>query len=122
MRLNKISKIWLVVVLILLFAGTVQAGLGISPSQWVEKHALRGSHIEKVFTLSRAEPEEDLYFKATIEGEIKDWIKIDKGLEFVMPKGKQQFPIKVTISIPQDADYRNYQGSIRLRSELPAKV
>jgi len=117
MRLIKISEIWLVVVLILLIAGSCQAGLGISPSQWIEKHALRGSRIEKIFTLSRAEPKEDLYFKAEIEGEIKDWIKIDKGLEFTMPKGEQQFPIKVIIDVPQDAEYRGYQGGVRLKSE-----
>jgi len=135
MRLIKISEIWLVVVLILLIAGSCQAGLGISPSQWIEKHALRGSHIEKIFTLSRAEPKEDLYFKAEIEGEIKDWIKIDpvresdkiyfsngvdKGLEFTMPKGEQQFPIKVSIDVPKDVEYRGYQGSIRLKSEPKA--
>ena len=122
MRLIKISKIWLVVVLMLLIAGSCQAGLGISPSQWIEKHALRGSSIEKIFTLSRAEPKEDLYFKAEIEGEIKDWIKIDKGLEFVMPKGKQQFPIRVSIDVPEDAEYKNYQGSIRLKSEPKAEA
>ena len=122
MRLIKISEIWLVVVLILLIAGSCQAGLGISPSQWIEKHALRGSRIEKIFTLSRAEPKEDLYFKAEIEGEIKDWIKIDKGLEFTMPKGEQQFPIKVIIDVPQDAEYRGYQGGVRLKSESKAEA
>jgi len=73
----KVATILVTVLLILSWIGSCQAGLGISPSQWIEKHALRGSHIEKIFTLSRAEPKEDLYFKAEIEGEIKDWIKID---------------------------------------------
>ena len=122
MRLIQISKIWLVVVLMLLIAGSCQAGLGISPSQWIEKHALKGSHIEKTFTLSRSDPIEDLYFKATMEGEIKDWIKIDKGLEFVMPKGEQQFPIRVSIDVPQDAEYRGYQGGVRLKSESKAEA
>jgi len=131
----KVATILVTVLLILSWIGSCQAGLGISPSQWIEKHALRGSHIEKIFTLSRAEPKEDLYFKAEIEGEIKDWIKIDpvresdkiyfsngvdKGLEFTMPKGEQQFPIKVSIDVPKDVEYRGYQGSIRLKSEPKA--
>jgi hypothetical protein len=113
----KIATILVAVFLIFILADFCQAGLGISPGQWIEEHALRGSHLEKTFTLSRAEPKEDLYFKAEIEGEIKDWIKIDKGLEFTMPKGEQQFPIKVSIDVPKDAEYRSYQGSIRLKSE-----
>jgi len=113
----KLATILVTVLLVFVLVDFCQAGLGISPSQWIEKHALRGSRIEKTFTLSRAEPKEDLYFKAEIEGEIKDWIKINKGLEFVMPKGEQQFPIKVIIDVPQDAEYRGYQGSIRLKSE-----
>ena len=113
----KVATILVITLLIFLLADSCQAGLGISPSQWIEKHALRGSRIEKIFTLSRAEPKEDLYFKAEIEGEIKDWIKINKGLEFVMPKGEQQFPIRVSIDVPQDAEYRDYKASIRLKSE-----
>lgn len=117
----KIIAVILVSIFLFLGIDFCQAGLGISPSQWIEKHALRGSHIEKTFTLSRAEPKEDLYFKAEIDGEIKDWIKIDRGLEFMMPKGKQQFPIIVSIDVPQDAEYRDYQGSIRLKSEPKTK-
>lgn len=113
----KVATILVTALLVFTLADFCQAGLGISPSQWIEKNALRGSSIEKIFTLSRAEPKEDLYFKAEIEGEIKDWIKIDKGLEFTMPKGEQQFPIKVIIDVPQDAEYRGYKGGIRLKSE-----
>jgi len=117
--INKGIKFWIIVFLTLLFAQVCQAGLGISPSLWIEEHVLPGSSIEKTFTLSRAEPKEDLYFSVQIEGEIKDWIQIDKGLEFVMPKGKQQFPIKVKINIPENAEYREYQSEIRLISQPP---
>ena len=63
-----------------------------------------------------------MLFRSEIEGEIKDWIKIDKGLEFVMPKGEQQFPIRVSIDVPQDAEYRGYQGGVRLKSESKAEA
>lgn len=120
MRL-KTATILVIVLAIFALGNIAQAGLGISPSDWIEKNALRGSRIEKTFTLSRSNPDEDLYFKAAIEGEIKDWIKIEKGLDFVMPKGEQQFPVKVIIDVPQDAEYRNYQAEIRLKSESKSK-
>lgn len=113
----KVAIILVTLLLVLVWADNAQAGLGISPSRWVEKNALKGSHLEKVFTLSRSNPVVDLSFKAEIKGEIKDWIKIDKGLDFTIPRGQQQFPIKVILDVPQEADYRDYQGSIRLKSE-----
>ncbi|MCD4705611.1 hypothetical protein K8R61_00840 [bacterium] len=111
------TKILFSALLFLIWAGVCHAGLGISPSRWIEENALRGAHMEKIFTISQAKPEQDLFFKATVEGEIKDWIKIDQGLEFIAPKGEQQFPIKVIIDVPQGADFKEYQGKIRLRSE-----
>jgi hypothetical protein len=101
MRGKEIFKLLLIVTLTFLFAQNCQAGLGISPSLWVVKHVLRGSHLEKIFTLSRAESKEKLYFKIQLEGEIKDWIQLDKGLEFVIPKGVQEFPIKIIIDVPK---------------------
>lgn len=117
MKIIKITSILISCLFFLICANTVQAGLGLSPSKWIEEHGLQGSVIEKTFTFSRSDPKEDFYFEAEIEGEIKDWIEIDKGLEFIMPKGKQQFPIKVTINIPVNADYENYKGGVRFKSE-----
>lgn len=103
-------------IVLLCFAGTVFAGLGISPSDWIEKNGLLGQQMEKTFTLSRSNAGEDLYFTSKITGELTDWIKIENGNSFVMPKGKQQFPVNVTLSIPQNAEKRNYKGEIRLNS------
>lgn len=121
MRLVKIVPILISCLSFLICANFAQAGLGLSPSKWAEEHGPRGAQIEKTFTFSRSDPEEDLYFQAETEGEIKDWLEIDKGLEFIMPKGEQQFPIKVKINIPAGADYGNYKGGIRFKSETRTK-
>jgi len=103
----------------LIFFGWIdiaQAGLGLSPSRWIENNAVPGAHIEKTFTLSRSDPAEDIFFKAEFEGEISDWISAGEELEFTMPKGHQQFPMIFTIDIPRNAEYKDYQGGIRLKS------
>ncbi|MBU2101251.1 hypothetical protein KKH05_00810 [Patescibacteria group bacterium] len=116
----KFKRAIILVSILLLFVpvNVSRAGLGISPSTWVEDHGMPGSHIEKIFTLSRGEPIKDLFFEAEVTGDIVDWISIDKGLEFTMPKGSQQFPITVTINVPQKAEHKNYKGEIRLKSTL----
>ena len=96
--------------------GVVFAGLGISPSQMITPNLSKGSHMEKTFVLSRSDPTEDLYFKVTTEGATKDWITLDKGTEFTMPKGQQRFPILVIVNIPKDAANGEYKGGIRLES------
>ncbi len=101
---------------LLCFAGHASAGLGISPSDWIEPNGLVGQQIEKTFTLSRADASEDLYFTSKITGELTDWIKIENGNSFVMPKGRQQLPVNIILSIPQSAEKKEYKGEIRLNS------
>ena len=105
-------------------AKTVLAGLGISPSQMITPNLSKGSHVERTFVLSRSDPVEDLYFKVTTEGATKDWITLDKGMEFTMPKGQQRFPIMVIVNIPKDTANGEYKGGIRLESssKSPGKV
>jgi len=97
-------------------AGSVFAGLGISPSDWVEKNGLVGQQIEKTFTLSRSDTAEDLYFTSKITGDLTDWIKIKNGDSFVIKQGQQQFPVNIILSIPQNAEKKGYKGEIRLNS------
>ena len=92
--------------------------MGISPSLYISPNLSKGSHIEKSFVLSRSDPIEDLYFKVTMEGATKDWTTLDKGTEFVMPKGQQRFPITVTADIPKNTADGEYRGGIRLESSL----
>jgi hypothetical protein len=76
----------------------------------------KGATMEKIFMMSRSDPNEDLFFTVTTEGATKDWITIDQGKTFVMPKGQQRFPIVVIAKIPLDAANGHYEGGIRIVS------
>jgi len=115
-KIGKIISILFVCVFFLLEANIAFAGLGISPSQTILPNLSKGSHVERTFILSRGDPKDDLYFKVITEGSTKDWITIDKGMEFTMPAGEQRFPIIIIVNIPKDAANGEYKGGIRLES------
>lgn len=124
MKICKITSILLASAFFLLAANTAFAGLGISPSQMITPNLSKGSHMERTFVLSRSDPKEDLYFKVTTEGQTKDWITLDKGMEFTMPAGEQRFPIVVIVNVPKDIANGEYKGGIRLvsSSKSPDKI
>ena len=63
----------------------------------------------------QSQPDQDLNVSAKVDaGEISDWIKIENGNNFVIPKGTQQFPMKVDVNVPSNAELKNYTGTITL--------
>ncbi len=116
MKLNKIKTIIFALFIFLLASDITYAGLGISPGGMIAPNLTRGSVYEQTFTLSRSQPKEDLYFKVSVEGPVQGWLTTDKGMEFVMPKGEQRFPIVVKVNVPEDAANGEYKGGIRLSS------
>ena len=112
-----------VFLVMLTFANNVQAGgFGVSPPQIIADNLLKGSVYEQIITFVQSEPDEDLQAEVIFDApEIENWISIDQGMSFVIPKGKQQFPIKVKISVPEDALMGKYRGFIRI-STTPAKI
>ncbi len=114
------KKIWYFILssaLMFGFATPAFAGLGISPSDWIEANGLVGQRMEKTFVISRSNPDQDLYFTSEITGDIVPWITIENGNSFVMKKGDQELPVKVFISIPKNAQYKEYKSEIRLKSD-----
>ena len=108
----------LVISLIGVFGGVcfIQAGFGISPPFINNDRLTPGSHLEKTIYLVRGTPTTELMAEVTIDAPgIEGWITIEKGLRFPLPKGVQQFPMKVIIDVPSDAAYGSYQGYIRVR-------
>lgn len=92
---------------------TAFAGFGISPGVVEIDNALRGSSFNKVFVLSRSNPETNLLIKVQTSGEIADWFQFEKGSQFTYPAGKQQFPVKATISVPPGTPNGAYSGEVR---------
>ncbi len=116
MSFRKISQVLVVSsVFVFCLAQGVWAGFGVSPP-WVKcEHLLQGSHFEQTVNLVQSEPKEEYLAQAEFSSDllkIKDWIKIDKGMEFVIPAGVQQFPLTIKVDVPQDAEFGVYKGYI----------
>ena len=120
--MKKINKIlFLSFAALLLFARPVFADLGISPGDWTEPNAMPGQQIEKTFYLTRNDASADLNFTSQIAGDISQWVTIQNGNSFTIPAGEQQYPVKVTINVPQNAAKKEYKTTIRLNSSSPSK-
>jgi hypothetical protein len=95
---------------------SVSAGFGISPPYLKNQQLVPGSKYVQQITLLRSDAAEDL--KATVKvnaPEIASWITIDKGEEFILPKGQVQIPMIVTVNVPKNAEIGNYKGSINIK-------
>jgi hypothetical protein len=106
----------LVILLNLALATTALAGFGIAPPYFTNDRLFPGFHFEKEILLVRGEPIEDL--KAEIKINVpkaNDWISIDKGKEFILPKGEKQVPMVVKVDVPKNADLGSYEGTIQIR-------
>ncbi len=117
MVLKKTGSI-LITILLLVFAliQIAEAGFGIAPPYVRNDKLARGSHFEQKILLVRGDPVEDLKAEIIIDVPgANDWISIDKGNEFVLLKGEQKTPMVVSVDVPQDAKFDNYEGAIRIR-------
>lgn len=101
-------------------ADSVYAGFGITPPYVRNDKLTQGSTYTQEIILVRGDPMEDLKAEITLNvPTIEDWITIDRGNEFLLPKGEKQVPIRITVRVPQDANYERHQGSIRIRTLSP---
>lgn len=99
----------------LFFANLVWAGFGVAPSQFTNFNLTRGSEYEEKFILVRGDPQEDL--KAVIVIKVpgaENWITIDKGNEFLLPKGQKNVVMMIKVKVPKDAKAGKYHGGIQI--------
>src|SRR5258708_2644436 len=90
-------------------------GIGVSPPHINSDSLTRNSHYEQQIYLVRGEPDDDL--KVTITTNVPGadkWLSIDRGTEFIMPKGTTQMPITVSVNVPGDAQFKDYTGYVRM--------
>ena len=115
--MKKIGLIPIIVLMVLFNANIAFAGFGVSPPKVLNHQLLPGSHFEQTIYLVQSKPEKELLAKVELDApEIKDWISIDKGLEFIIPAGIQQFPIKISVDVPMDAEFKNYGGEMWIKT------
>lgn len=100
----------------LIGANVVFAGFGVSPPYVRNDSLIRGSHYEKKLILVRGDAIEDLQATITIDVPTAGaWISIDRGMEFILPKGEKQIPIIVSVDVPNDAAFGRYKGDMKIR-------
>lgn len=93
------------------------AGFGITPPYVYNERLTRGTTFEQKITLVRSDPTDDLRAQITMNiPEAESWFTIDRGTDFILPKGATQVPIYVRVTVPDDALYKKYTGAIRIRT------
>lgn len=112
------KKLLLFSLLLFFMLGDIaHAGFGITPPYVRNTSLVRNSTYEQQILLVRGNPDVPLVAQVTIDApEIQDWIEIVQGNPVPMPKGEQKVPMTVRVKVPSDAEFKNYQGKIRIRT------
>lgn len=93
------------------------AGFGVTPPYVRNTSLTRNSTYEQQILLVRGDPNVPLKASIIIDApEIASWIEIVEGFEFPLPRGEQKVPMTVRIKVPDDADFKNYAGAIRIKT------
>jgi len=93
------------------------AGFGITPPYVKNTSLVRNSTYEQQILLVRSEPNEALRAEITIDApEIAGWIQVVEGTSIALPKGEQKVPMTVRVTVPENAEFKEYKGSIRIKT------
>lgn len=99
------------------------AGFGVTPPYVTNVSLTRNSIYEQTIYLVRSDPVSDL--KATVSVDvpgINDWFTVVEGNEFLLPQGATKVPMTVRVTVPKDADFKQYDGNIRIKTGTPDGV
>lgn len=117
---NFLVPLFFVVFFLGVFAEPVSAGFGITPPYFQNTSLTRNSVYEQQILLVRSDPTTDLEASVTIDApEIQDWLEIVEGTTFMLPAGEQKVPMTVRVTIPSDADFKGYSGTMRIKTGTP---
>jgi len=105
---------------LLLPAPAVQAGFGITPPYVSNSSLTRNSAYEQQILLVRSDPSLAQVAEIVLDAPgIEDWITLVEGDRIELPVGVQKVPMTVQVRVPPDAEFRDYGGTIRIRT-IPA--
>lgn len=106
-----------VALLFLVSADLVYAGFGVTPPFVRNTSLTRNSTYEQQILLVRGDPNVPLKATVFIDApEVQDWIEIVEGMEFPMPRGEQKVPMTVRVKVPDNAEFKEYTGAIRVKT------
>ena len=99
------------------FAGiplSYAGSFGSSPPFLNADHLVPGANYTQTIYLVQDQPNSDLSIHAqlTVPDSVRSWIAIDKGFDFTIPQGTRQFPVVVTVAVPQGAGLGRYSGTL----------
>ena len=95
----------------------VRAGFGITPPYVRNTSLTRNSTYEQQILLVRGNPDAPQKALITIDApELASWIQIVEGDTIALPRGEQKVPMTVKVTVPKDAEYKDYQGVIRIKT------
>ncbi|HXF44028.1 MAG TPA: hypothetical protein VNK70_01000 [Candidatus Paceibacterota bacterium] len=95
----------------------VTNAFGISPPGLSIDRLVKGSEYEATVFLVRQDSKSDLGVEAAFDfpDKVKSWITIEPN-PLVIPAGVQQFPVKVRIRVPENADFGIWSGLITFKT------
>jgi hypothetical protein len=93
---------------------TSHAAFGISPPFLNADHLVPGITYTQTVYLVQDQPNQDLPIKAVLDipAPAKDWITLDKGFDFVIPQGARQFPVVITVHVPDGQGLGKFTGNL----------
>jgi hypothetical protein len=95
----------------------VEAGFGITPPYVKNTSLVRNSTYEQQILLVRGDPNVAQIAEVSVDApEIADWIQIVEGDRIPLPKGAQKVTMTVRVTVPKDAEFKTYEGDIRIRT------
>lgn len=100
--------------LLMVLPQSSEGAFGVSPPFINASNLLKGSRFEQTIYLVQDQPNRDLRIQVNfdINEKVRDWFVFNEGKKIIIPKGVRQFPLKVEINIPKDADLGYYSGSL----------
>lgn len=106
-----------IVLFVILGADFALAGFGVTPPYVRNTSLTRNSVYEQQILLVRGDPNVPLKASVIIDApEIESWIEIIEGTTLQLPRGEQKVPMTVRVKVPDDAEFRSYTGSIRVKT------
>lgn len=94
-----------------------QAGFGITPPYVRNTSLIRNSTYEQQILLVRGDPNTAQKAEVVVDApEIASWVQVVEGDVIPLPRGEQKVPMTVRITVPEDAEFKTYEGSIRIRT------
>lgn len=110
----------LMIILVMFFVvgqNVALASFGITPPYVRNTSLTRNSTYEQQILLVRGNPDVPLKAQVTIDApEIQDWIQIVEGTSIPLPRGVQKVPMVVRVTVPPEAEFKDYKGAIRIKT------